>query len=181
MPEPQLFPVKHYIEGVLLAMGGSKDAAAVSATNLADTKTSVQYGSVGSDLSHAIRAQIALEEGDSNEAERILTGIERDVWYQFGLTNPFAALQRERFMLGQMLEDRGQYRESIGAMAFPRRSSIFDWPYVAPSHLRRATSFEAVADTEAAAHHYRRFVELWSDCDPEFQPLVDFALSKLAG
>jgi hypothetical protein len=53
-----------------------------------------------------------------------------------------------------------------------------------PSHLRQAQVHERLGEPERAAVQYRRFLELWSDCDPEFRPMVETAqraLERLTG
>jgi len=49
-----------------------------------------------------------------------------------------------------------------------------------PAHLRRAQFAEQTGDTRAAAEHYRRFLAVWKDADPEFKPMLDSARAGLA-
>ena len=50
---------------------------------------------------------------------------------------------------------------------------------LAATHERLGQLFDERGDTEAAAVHYARFVELWEDADPELQPRVAAARSRL--
>ena len=54
-----------------------------------------------------------------------------------------------------------------------------DSPYLAVSHLRRAEAHERLGEPEKAAEHYREFIDLWRDCDPELRPMVDEARRAL--
>jgi hypothetical protein len=40
--------------------------------------------------------------------------------------------------------------------------------------------YEAEGDNTNAATYYGEFVELWSDADPEFQPLVEDVSQRIA-
>jgi hypothetical protein len=52
--------------------------------------------------------------------------------------------------------------------------------YLAPSHLRQAEIYDRRGDPRQAVKHYRRFIELWSNADPELQPVVDGARKRVA-
>jgi hypothetical protein len=43
---------------------------------------------------------------------------------------------------------------------------------VAPAERRPATIHDARGDEAAAREHYRRFIDLWPDANPELQPAV---------
>ncbi|HUF26156.1 MAG TPA: hypothetical protein VMM18_04150 [Gemmatimonadaceae bacterium] len=57
---------------------------------------------------------------------------------------------------------------------------MHDLIYLAPSHLRRAAIHERLGETERAAENYRRFIELWRDCDPGMRPALNGARRRLA-
>jgi hypothetical protein len=48
------------------------------------------------------------------------------------------------------------------------------------SHLRQGEIHEQLGRREQAIEQYRRFVDLWRDCDPEFRPLVEQARAALS-
>jgi hypothetical protein len=52
--------------------------------------------------------------------------------------------------------------------------------YLAPSHLRQAEIYDRRGDRSQAARHYRRFIELWREADPELQQTVTEARVRLA-
>ena len=52
--------------------------------------------------------------------------------------------------------------------------------YLAPSQLRQAEIYDRRGDRDEAVKHYRRFIELWQNADPELQPLVVGARKRLA-
>ncbi|NNE34829.1 MAG: tetratricopeptide repeat protein [Rhodothermales bacterium] len=51
--------------------------------------------------------------------------------------------------------------------------------YLGPSYRRLAQSYDELGQTERAIDYYTRFIALWSDCDPEYIPLVDEARERL--
>jgi tetratricopeptide (TPR) repeat protein len=86
----------------------------------------------------------------------------------------------ERFLRAEMLQALGRDEEALQRYASFPAPSAYDLHYLAPSHLHRAEIHERRGERERAREHYRRFVELWQDADPELQPLVANAERKLA-
>jgi tetratricopeptide (TPR) repeat protein len=78
------------------------------------------------------------------------------------------------------LRDLGRDDEALRWYATQGQSTIPDLIYLAPAHLRQAEIHERRGDRAEAIADYRRFVELWSECDPELRPLVDDARRHLA-
>jgi hypothetical protein len=58
-------------------------------------------------------------------------------------------------------------------------TSIDGLIYLAPAESRQAEISERVGDRLGAIAHYRRFLELWRDADPELAPWVTYARSRL--
>jgi tetratricopeptide (TPR) repeat protein len=88
-------------------------------------------------------------------------------------------LYRERFLLATLLESVGRTDEALMWYGTFKDVGPHDRVYIAPSHLRRARIHERLGNHETAADHYRAFIELWQDADPEFQPLVEGAQASL--
>ena len=61
--------------------------------------------------------------------------------------------------------------EHIDLSAQPRQ--------IPTTYLRLAELYDERGDLENAAGYYGRFVELWEDADPEFQPKVERARARL--
>ncbi|MBA4160043.1 MAG: hypothetical protein H0X65_21640 [Gemmatimonadetes bacterium] len=90
------------------------------------------------------------------------------------VTNP-----HERYLRAELLAALGREEEALRWYASFPAPSAYDVYYLAPSHLRRAEIHERRGEREQAAEHYRRFVELWGNADPELQPLVREARRRL--
>jgi hypothetical protein len=58
--------------------------------------------------------------------------------------------------------------------------AAYELAYLAPSHLRQAEIYQRRGQRDLAVQHYRRFIELWGESDPELQPAVAEAGSRLA-
>jgi len=89
------------------------------------------------------------------------------------------ALSRERFLMAMLLENAGRTEEALMWYGTFEDSGPHDRMYIAPSHLRRARIHQRLGNLETADVHYRAFIELWRDADPEFQPLVEEARARL--
>jgi tetratricopeptide (TPR) repeat protein len=173
-------PIREYLMGVLHAMMGERDEALVEARWLRDASVPIPVGSVASDLSLAVEAEVARIDGDAAAAEASLSKAERRMWYQYSVNSSIASQARERFVLGLLLEERGRFEEAISSLSFFLGYSVYDWIYVAPSHLRRAVMYDRLGNPEQAIEHYERFVTLWSECDEEFRGELESARRRLA-
>jgi tetratricopeptide (TPR) repeat protein len=67
-----------------------------------------------------------------------------------------------------------QYAEMTGT-----GRPLVDRFYLAPALFRLGELYEHAGDTKRAAEYYGRFVELWKDADPELQPRVTEARSRI--
>jgi tetratricopeptide (TPR) repeat protein len=85
----------------------------------------------------------------------------------------------ERWLRAELLRETGRTAEALRWYGTFPDPAARDLAYLAPSHLRRAAIHENAGDARLAAYHYRRFVELWADADPELQPEVERARARL--
>jgi tetratricopeptide (TPR) repeat protein len=119
-----------------------------------------------------LRAVLAMERGDPAGALAILEASGWDV-----------KELEVRYIYARALEAVGRDADALRWYdTFDNEYLVGTWhlPPLAPSHLHRAELYERGGNTERAVFHYRRFIELWQDADPELQPLVDGARQRLA-
>ncbi len=122
-------------------------------------------------LSLTVRAQVAMFRQMPEEALRLLDLVEPGAhWYS---ENTMAA-RNERWLRAEALHALGRYQEAL-RWYLPLAGSTLDVEFLAPKHLRIAEIYDQLGDRDKAAHHYRRFIEVWSDCDPELRPLITSA------
>ncbi|NIP89871.1 MAG: hypothetical protein GWN84_03390, partial [Gammaproteobacteria bacterium] len=96
----------------------------------------------------------------------------------------FYSQDRERYLRAGLLAATGREEEALVWYNGFSEASPYALAYLAPSHLERARIYERRGEREQAARHYPRFVELWSECDPELRPMAQQAqraLVRLSG
>lgn len=101
-------------------------------------------------------------------------------FYQNGFRSPYYSGSLQRYLRAVFLEDAGRLDEALRLYSSFEQISMFDFAFLAVSHMRRALIYERRGDIVAAQRHYARFVELWANCDPELRPLVENAEQRLA-
>lgn len=132
-------------------------------------------GSLGAD----IEARLAARRGDLGTAEEEA----RKAYERWGIhsgnvngSHPEPAM---RFHLAELLETRGAVDEA--ASLYRSHLPPHTWRdfYTALSYERLGGIYDRAGDLEKAAQYYARFIELWSDADPQLQPRVDAARARL--
>jgi len=84
---------------------------------------------------------------------------------------------QERLLRAGLLNRLGRSQEALQWY-----QSVEYWPesvLAGPSHLRQAEIHERLGQREQAVEQYRRFVDLWRDCDPKLRPFVEDAQRAL--
>ena len=84
---------------------------------------------------------------------------------------------QERFLRAELLARLGRHEE---ALAWYRSLEYAPESVLAgPAHLRQAETLERLGRRQQAIDQYKRFLELWRDCDAEFRRLLDQTKSAL--
>jgi DNA-binding SARP family transcriptional activator/TolB-like protein len=125
-------------------------------------------------LTPTLRAELAYATGDPGRARLEL---ER---FDFGASFTLAPHGgvHERFLMAELLKVLGRNEEALDwYLSYP---AGYDQPWAAPAHLRAAQIYQRLGNRERAIFHYTRFIRLWENADPEFQPLVTQAREALA-
>lgn len=130
-------------------------------------------------LTLQIRAELLEQAGRPNDALRLLGPRVIPIPTVLPLLPSFRAAD-ERFLRAELLRMAGHDAEALAAYASFPDPGGYDLVYLAPAHLRQAEMLDRRGDRAAAIAHYRRFVALWSDCDPELRPQVDTVRRRLA-
>ena len=172
-------PYRDYLLGLLSARLGDAERALAHARRLDSYRDDGgdEWRDASRDFSASIRATVRLAQGRAAEG---LTEIERAPM-RAPLVSMNAVQNRvyERFLRAELLHAVGRDEEALRWYSTLHCSGNQGIAYLAPCHLRQAQIHERMGHVDEAILHYRRFVELWKDCDPELRPEVDRARKRL--
>ena len=85
----------------------------------------------------------------------------------------------ERWARAELLVRLGRAQQALPWYASLAETSIDGLIYLAPAELRQAEIWDSLGNGRAAAAHYARFVELWTNADVELRPQVERARKRL--
>jgi tetratricopeptide (TPR) repeat protein len=136
-------------------------------------------------LALTIRADVALQGQSAGEADQALDEVQGEVPLEL-VSLPLYVNVREftqehaRHLRVHVLRAQQKHREALQWIETSFQGAPSEIVYLAPMHLARAEIYERLGEREKAAEHYRRFLVLWRDCDPELRPVLERAKSELA-
>jgi tetratricopeptide (TPR) repeat protein/TolB-like protein len=175
--------VRSYLTGLLGARLGRADLARASVAELERLGGTPDAGTLGPDLARAIEGYDAWRNQDPAAAVERLEAMEMNVAYPNMPASELYSLAFPRYLRARSLQGAGRGEEAIGWFA-TLEVSPYELVFRAPSHLHRAEIYDQSGDGDRAVEHYRAFLALWEDADPDLQPLVRdarAALQKLGG
>jgi tetratricopeptide (TPR) repeat protein len=126
-------------------------------------------------LAASIRAHVA---GASGRDRQALADLDSAGWE--AAAPVFVAEAYDRYFRAELLERDRREDEALGWLQSMAERAPYELVYLAPSHLRQAGIYDRRGQRDLAVQHYRRFIELWSEADPELQPAVAQARGQLA-
>ncbi len=172
--------IRAYLLGLLSARLQDGGAAERYATELERLGGSPDVQTWGRDLAQDVRAAAAAARGDPRHTLDALSRASFNSWYILAIGSPFYLPPLERYRRAEALAALGPSTEALGWYHSFADYSLFAILYVAPASLRSAELYERLGQPAKAAEDYARFVQLWSECDPELQPEVARARVALA-
>jgi tetratricopeptide (TPR) repeat protein len=171
--------VRLYLLGVVSLRLGDEDAALSYAEALERMDAPPGTGSLVTDLAYTLRALVARERGQIEEALSLIEQARYVSYYVLAAISPIYSQSASRFLRAELLAAAGRTDEAIRWYEASGSFFAFDVVNVALSHLRRAQLYEELGDRAQARRHYARFLELWRDPDPELRLMVDSARNAL--
>jgi tetratricopeptide (TPR) repeat protein len=99
--------------------------------------------------------------------------------YESALFSPFRSRVADRYRRAVLLDSLGQTAEAARLYRSFEDFNRYDRVFAAPAYLRAGRMAERESRLADARRHYERFALLWSDADPEYQPLVNEARAAL--
>jgi DNA-binding SARP family transcriptional activator/TolB-like protein len=173
--------LREYLLGILALRQGDVGAARRQASVLAARATResrLQPRELARGLSESLLAHLAAS--TANDVEALARFDAARLRVSEGLLeSQFGSQAHERWARAELLSRTGRLREALSWYASLAQISIDGMIYVGPAEARQAGVLEQLGDTAAAAMHYRRFLELWGDADPELGAWVAHARSRL--
>jgi DNA-binding SARP family transcriptional activator len=161
--------------GLLDTRLGDTTGALANARALERVADSSRTGRLAHTLAQSIRAHVAAAGGRTRAA---LTDLDGANWETAAPV--FVAEAYDRYFRAVLLADLGKVDEALGWLRSIAERASYELVYLAPAQLRQAEIYDRRGARDEAVKHYRRFIELWQNADPELQPVVDGARKRLA-
>jgi tetratricopeptide (TPR) repeat protein len=168
-----------YLMALVSVRMGDVEGAEQYAGEIERQKFPTGYKSLAADLASSVRAQIDRVQGKLAGAIEKLEPLLAET--RNPLESPVVSEAYERFTRAELLYELGRYPEALRWFDHLVESSVFEFVYLPLSQLWRAEIHNRLGDSKNAAASYRAFIDLWKDCDPELQPMVDLARQRLGG
>jgi serine/threonine-protein kinase len=172
--------VRTFLLGILSARLGDYSSAQRYADQLRQLRSPEWSPSLAEDLALGVVAYVAMARGQSAAGLEALEAARMQSFYQNGFRSPYYSGSLQRYLRAMLLEEEGRLDEALRWYGSFEQISMYDFVFLATSHLRRAEIYERLGQLAEARRHYARFVELWADCDPDLRHLVDRARQRLA-
>jgi tetratricopeptide (TPR) repeat protein len=167
----------YWTAAMLNAYLGRTEASAEYARRAARYFQLPGTGSLSEDIPIGVRAVATAVAGDPATALELLGSQKIESSYQF-LSISFEGAMREwdRYHRAELLIENGRLSEAaehlhpMEYMSYQLRGLVY-----------RLTGqlYDRLGEPEKAMEFYTRFATFWADADPEFQPIVDVARSRI--
>jgi DNA-binding SARP family transcriptional activator/tetratricopeptide (TPR) repeat protein len=168
-----------YVIALIDARLGDSTAANRAARALEALPGPPVVAKLAKDFAFGVRAEVARAGGRPREALEWLEKISPEFPNDALANSPFFSEDYSRYVRAELLFELGRYEEALAwygsHVEVYEQGRLFE----AHSHYRRGQIYERLGKPQEAAKHYRAFVTIWKDCDPELQPLVAAAEQRL--
>jgi tetratricopeptide (TPR) repeat protein len=174
-----------YLLGLLNSRRGDDAGALRMAREIESLEGPDEARAVIRALALTVRADMALQGGRVDQARQALEAVRGEVPLEL-VSVPVYASAREftqehaRHLRLLVLSAERQHQEALQWIETSFQGAPSEIVYLAPMHLQRAEIYEQLGEWKKAADHYRRFVNLWRDCDSTLRPVLEGARAELA-
>ena len=170
--------LRMYLLGLVSARMADVERARSYAQEIEKQHFPPGYKSLAADFARSVRAQVERVQNRPDEALKALEPILAET--KNPLESPFVSEAFERFTRGELLYELGRNAEARKPLEHLVESSVFEFVYLPLSHLWLGEICNRQGDAKNAAAHYKAFIDLWRECDPDLSPMVGLARQKLA-
>jgi tRNA A-37 threonylcarbamoyl transferase component Bud32/tetratricopeptide (TPR) repeat protein len=169
--------LREFFLGVAAARLDEEDVAIRQADVLEHWDASPDDPYLPADLAHIVRGLVAARENRPEDAlaELDLVSASRDA-VKVRASRLYGMAPRN-FFKAQVLQELGRYDEAVRLYT---AAGDAGWNLAPAADLGIGEIHEARGETELALERYGTFVDLWSDADPEFLPLVEDVRNRMA-
>jgi len=173
--------IKSYLMGILSVSLGESDEALRYAAELDLLVEAPGDSALARGLSYAVRAHAGRSTDSPAETVQKFERVQiiGPNWERTSMSG-FYSNGYEHFICAELLQALGRHDEALLWYDVAGHQTFHDIVYLAPAHFRRGELYEQLGERDKAVQHYRRFVDLWKNCDEELRPQVEAAKQKLA-
>ena len=161
-----------------LALGAERDVQTI-ATELINQPGSSDAAEIADHFGRSLMAMLQRRRGASAAAAQEWDSFRVETGNDKKWLSPFFALSRERYLRALNLREVGREDEALILFSSFNEVSVYDLAYVAPAAFQSAEILEARGDVAAAVQEYSKVVRLWRNADPELQPMVERARTRI--
>jgi len=174
--------VEPHARGVLIGLLEARLGRPGVARTVAELKAmggTPEAGTLGPDLALTVEGYAASRRGDAVRALDRLEAMPMESGYPLLFISDLYSHGFARYLRARALQAVGReaeaerWYESLTA-------NPYELVFRGPVHFHRAQIREKAGDEPGAIAHYRAFIELWQDADPELRPMVEEARAALA-
>ncbi len=177
----QALLVRDYLRGGLAVRLGDLAAGRRFAAQLPSLAQDAEGARLAASLARTLEARILATQGDLQAALATVEQAQLGAPALLLNASTFYGQYEPHLLRAELLDRLGRSEEALRWFRSLEETCCFTNLVYAPySHLRRAQILEALGRREEAAGHHARFLDFWKEADPELQPIVREAETRLA-
>jgi tetratricopeptide (TPR) repeat protein len=177
--------LRHYLLGLLSSRMGDHQAAERAANAIENLPAPPRGAAVAASLAATVRADVAWMQNRHRDILPTLDRATPRIPLELIAVSRAAhvreyGFEHARYLRAIALGALGRDSEALTWLRFGLRGAPQEYLYHAPIHVGLGNVFERLGHADSAAHHYRRFLELWSRADSAALPVVSDVRRRLA-
>ncbi len=171
--------IYHYLTGSLSLKTADIPSAKKMLAEIHRFRGTAEQTRLARDLARDLEAQMAVQAGNPQKALASYQATHPNTWYGLAVTSPFYSRAIPRYHQAALLFSQKQYRQALALYRTFGEYSVYDLIYYAPAMFMMGEAYRELNQPDSAAICYRKFLNLWGDCDPELQPRLAETKARL--